>query len=400
MTTLRATGVRGVAYSLGIVVFAFVSIAPQVSAYEGTRVSLRDLGVLQIAAHDLFLVDRDIEENLENDKLDLSTIFEHGDAEIAIGGEIRNSENVAVFSVASSYAAEYLEMVEHGTSKDDARARVVRHFHGDLTNAARNMTGGRLPEYYTGSTTMTDDLAYRVIHDLLPGSVVVDGVVTPILSPSLFRHALTDSELWAQGAFMDGAVDEVFRNITFFTPEGLVVIDLIERDHSFGDQFNTDFSFQHFLDESADGTLDADEDSTRLIRNLIAKGMGNYYAYMDALKENPGLASTTVPVGEKVAEAQADNSGTDGEDTADGTDGTESTDGEDTTDGTDGTDGTEGADGGAGNDGTDGTDGTVVVTPPVEAVAEPVIVLSTVQTTPEPPQASPVRDVRSTRSTR
>lgn len=387
MKTLRAAGLWAVVLSGGFLLFSFVTFAPQTSAYEGTRVSLRDLGVLQIAAHDLFLVDRDIEENLENDKLDLSTIFEHGDTEIAVGGEIRNSENVAVFSVASGYAAEYLEMVEHGTSPDDARARVVRHFHGDLTNAARNMTGGRLPEYYTGSTTMTDDLAYRVIHDLLPGSVMVNGVATPILSPSLFRHALTDAELWSQGAVMDGAVDEVFRNITFFTPDGLVVVDLIERDHSFGDQFNTDFSFQHFLDESSDGTLDAHEDSTRLIRNLIAKGMGNYYAYMDALKENPGLASTTVPVGENTgagsggAATTTDEDGTDGEDT------------------TDGADGTEGVDGIAGNDGTDGTDGTVVTTPPVVVNASPIVVETTVEVAPEPSPTTR-HEVRSTRSTR
>jgi hypothetical protein len=316
----------------------------------GSTITLRDLGILQLAAHDLFLVDRELEENLENDMLDLSTVFDHGEENIVVGGEIRNSENASTFSIATGYAHEYLEMVEHGVATDTARERMVRHFHSDLTNALRNMLDGRLPEYTTGPMTMTEDLAFRVIHDFLPGSIVVNGVQTPILSPSLFRHTLTNSELAAGGAPMDGVVDDAFRFITFFTPEGLIVVDLIERDHSFAEQFQTDFTFQHFLDEASDGALDQHEDATRLIYELFAKGMGNYHAYMDAkdAHENDGATDGEDTTGEEGEDGES------GEDGAGGSDGSEGADGDD---GSNGSDGTEGSDGASGNDGSDGADG-------------------------------------------
>ena len=64
------------------------------------QIRLLDLGVLQLAAHDLFNVDRDIEVDFENGKLDLSTLLidtktgiNFEDEDIAQGGEVRNREN-------------------------------------------------------------------------------------------------------------------------------------------------------------------------------------------------------------------------------------------------------------------------------------------------------------------
>jgi len=55
----------------------------------------------------------------------------------------------------------------------------------------------------------------------------------------------------------------------------MIVVDLLAADHSFGVQFNTDFSFQDFLDELVDGSYDPNEDVMKEIRNLIAKGYGD-----------------------------------------------------------------------------------------------------------------------------
>jgi len=72
------------------------------------RVTVEDLGILQLAAHDLFNVDRANEIDFENGKLDLSTLFvdtvNHNKKfdvnTIAIGGEPRNRENIMLFTVA------------------------------------------------------------------------------------------------------------------------------------------------------------------------------------------------------------------------------------------------------------------------------------------------------------
>jgi len=81
------------------------------------QVTLEDLGILQLAAHDLFLVDRVLEIDFENGFLDLSTLFtdvktglEFSDAAIGMGGEQRNRENIMLFTVASELGQMYLDL--------------------------------------------------------------------------------------------------------------------------------------------------------------------------------------------------------------------------------------------------------------------------------------------------
>ena len=92
------------------------------------RVSLHDLGVLQLVAHDLFNVDRKAEVDNEDGKLNLSTLLDHGDENIALGGEFRNRENIILFTVASEFGAIYLDHLED-MNKKKAREKTVEEFH-------------------------------------------------------------------------------------------------------------------------------------------------------------------------------------------------------------------------------------------------------------------------------
>ena len=51
-----------------------------------------------------------------------------------------------------------------------------------------------------------------------------------------------------------------------------MVIDLLERDSSFAQQFNTDFTFEHFLSELEDGKYDKNDEVMKQIRKLMATG--------------------------------------------------------------------------------------------------------------------------------
>ena len=240
------------------------------------RLSYGDLGVLQLAAHDLFRVDRTLEVNLENGKLDLSTIFDHGAEKIAKGGEIRNSENIMVFTAAKRYATEYQRLVAMKVLPASARTIAIAKFKGDLTFAYTHLLLGEgLPPAAAGEVTMTEDLALRVIHDLVPGTLRISGRTVPVFDPSLKGIVLSSSDQKNLGAPLDGQFDPALLNIVVVVPPLVFNINLLALDSSFASQFGTDFTFEHFLGEAADGRLNKTENVTGYIRSLFAKAFAN-----------------------------------------------------------------------------------------------------------------------------
>ena len=240
----------------------------------GTRITLEDLGVLQLAAHDLFLVDREEEIDLENGKLDLSTLLDYGSENIALGGEPRNRENIMLFTVASDLGEEYLELLEKGKNAEDAQKEIVKKYHKMIKKSYKNAFGESLPEPVDGKATFTENLALRTIHDFLPGNIVVDRAVTPVLDTSLHGKMLKKSELKQPSSKLDGQFDSEFRNIRIVIPPEIdMTIDLLERDSSFAEQFDTDYTFEYFLDEVSDGSFDEDDEVMKQIRNLFSKGL-------------------------------------------------------------------------------------------------------------------------------
>ncbi len=253
------------------------------------RVTLRDLGVAQLAAHDFFNVDRgdrinaDTATEREDGKLNLTTLFKNTitgkkftDEEIAIGGETRNRENIMLFTVPSEYGERYLELKEEMSAKK-AQKQVINEFNEEIKEVYERMLDEPYPDKIKGKTeaTTTENLALRILHVLLPGKIMVDGKMVSTLDPELRGMKLTDEELEQLSKKLDGKFDQAFLNIVicFFNPDFcLPPFSLLEADQSFGDQFDTEFTFDHFLDEVKDGSFDSNEDVTEQISNLFAKG--------------------------------------------------------------------------------------------------------------------------------
>ena len=303
----------------------------------GNQVTLEDLGVLQLAAHDLFNVDRGdgssaaVATDFENGKLDLSTLFidmksptleSFSNADIAKGGEPRNRENIILFSVASDIGQTYVDnILINGLSEPAARQIALDNYHMRFNEAYMNAFGESVPNPSKGCVTMTENLAFRTVHDFLPGHIRLDTfpavppvpytpvidtnddlfltIFDPTLVPPLglgFTPPFNDPSMNANGhtgpllffeldqptSELDGLFDIEFLNINIFIPPSTFIeVDLEAVDHSFGVQFNIDKyslpsdSFQHFLNELLDGSYDPNEDVMNEIRNLISKGYGN-----------------------------------------------------------------------------------------------------------------------------
>lgn len=243
------------------------------------RVSLGDLGLLQLAAHDFFNVNRHTGEDFENGKLDLSTLFENtitkesfDEATIAAGGEFRNRENIMLFTVASEFGRIYLDFLED-FDEDTAKEKTVVVFHQRLQETYERTFDEPFPDPEEGEATMTENLALRTVHDFLPGHIKIDGKMTMTLSPSIHGMTLSDSDLEQLSDKLDGKFDHQFRMIRIFIPPDVdIVIDLLELDSNFADQFDTDHTFEELLSELRDGSYDEDEEVTKLIRSLFAKG--------------------------------------------------------------------------------------------------------------------------------
>ena len=117
-------------------------------------------------------------------------------------------------------------------------------------------------------------MALRTVHDLLPGKIKVNGVLTPILDPSLAGKTLGRHDLKQLSSPLDGQFDSEFSNMQVFDPNtnGFITIDLLERDISFAEQFETAFSFEFFLDELKDGHYDKNDTVMQIIREEISAG--------------------------------------------------------------------------------------------------------------------------------
>lgn len=248
------------------------AVAEAASKQKPLRVTLEDLGTLQLVAHDLFRIDRGVEENLENGALDLSTIFDHGESSIALGGEVRNRENIMVFSAAKKIADEYQNLVSKGLPPEQARKIVIITYQAAVRLVITRLLPDSAIKGEEGEVTMTESLAFRTIHDLIPGEIMFKGEKVSIFDPSLRGKTLSKKDLRQLGAPLDGEYDAALRNIVF---SPTFTVDLLERDSSLATQFSTDFTLEHFLSELEDGRFDRGEDVTNYIRSMFAKAFSS-----------------------------------------------------------------------------------------------------------------------------
>lgn len=256
------------------------------------HVTAEDLGILQLAAHDLFNVDRchgnvTCSHDFEDGKLNLSTIFEDTvnggtfeNATIAIGGEPRNRENIMLFTVASDLGSYYVELVDDGVDKSVAKQNVIDMYHEKLADTYLKTFGESFPSLDTSTSTeeelFQENLAFRTVHDFLPGKIKFNKKSISIFDPILKGEKLDNKELQQKSSKLDGKFDDEFRHIDICFPppneDQCIMVDLLDADRSFGDQFGTAESFDDFLEELEDGIYDEDDRVMFHIRNLIAKG--------------------------------------------------------------------------------------------------------------------------------
>ena len=250
---------------------------------HATTITLQDLGVLQLVAHDLFDVRRgdnmtpESAVDFENGRLDLSTLFVNttsgnyfDDAIIAKGGEVRNRENVVMFTASSNLGETYLNFTKMGDSQKVARENTLTIYHEMFAAAYSNTFGESIPEKGRGQATPDGNIALRTVHDLLPGNITVNGTVTELLGiPPNVR--LSQSDMMQQSSPLDGELDEEFLAIMISHPDGPVItVNLLEADRTFGDQFSTKFSFDELLAELRDEKYDTNDKAMQEIRNLIS----------------------------------------------------------------------------------------------------------------------------------
>lgn len=266
------------------------------------QITLHDMGILQLAAHDLFDVKRGDNMtpksavDLENGRLDLTTLFVNttdgssfSDKIVAKGGEVRNRENVILFTVSAALGERYLEFRASGDSGETARKKTLVIYHELFATAYQNTFDEPIPAKGRGQATPDGNIAFRTVHDFLPGQITLNGTSTDLLGiPPSIR--LSDSDLMQLTSPLDGMLDAEFLNITINHPGGpAITVNLLEVDRTFGTQFSTESSFDEMLEELQDGKYDTDDKALQEIRKLIST------AYPEAYETSSRKSGTPAP---------------------------------------------------------------------------------------------------------
>jgi len=250
--------------------------------HKAERVTLEDLGVLQLVAHDLY---NHISpnhpptfrgDNLEDERLNLSTLLDQGQENIAIGGEPRNSENIMVHTAAVQLGQEYLNYMKGGKTPQEARELTVHTFMDEIRTAYKDAFDESFPKANPNADQIfgndaDGDLALRTLHSFIPGHILVNGTHYSVLDPSLFGKTLDRHSQKELSKPLDGKFDPVLLNITEqISSTQTIQVSLLERDITFGQEFQTDYSFQDLLNQLRDGDFNHDDNAMKLLRAEFA----------------------------------------------------------------------------------------------------------------------------------
>ena len=213
---------------LGVLIAFTVEANADPSEEKGRTTSLEALGILQIAAHDLYNFDRCFDitacatEN-EDGKLNLSTLLEEkvagctafenecdsfSEEEIRNGGEPRNSDSILIFTVASELGEKYLDLKEE-YGEEEAYDKILDIYHKKVKIAFQQTFNQPFPDPLGGSLDNRHNLALRSGHDFLPGIVKYNGEQVPIIfiPPG---EKFSKSELKQRSSPLDGQFDDLW----------------------------------------------------------------------------------------------------------------------------------------------------------------------------------------------
>jgi len=273
----------------------FVGLSDDVFADKKGKKNTTDiihLGYLQLAAHDFFNVDRgdrvteaSATEN-ENGKLDLSTVLFLPNADkcdfkkslkqkIKIGGERRNFSSIMVSTASAEVGEKYLQLVEeHGEKK--AYKKVLKFYHEQLKIAFEESLHLKFPKPQKGEVTNLHNLAVRQLHDFIPAEIVFNGELTSLFLIDPLGEKLSKKEKKQQSPPVDGVFVEEFTGILFCPdpPFFCLSLNLLARDQSFGEQFGFGADrFDEFMSQLEDSTYDKEDEVTKLLIEVFARGI-------------------------------------------------------------------------------------------------------------------------------
>ncbi|WP_408097126.1 hypothetical protein ACJVC5_19005 [Peredibacter sp. HCB2-198] len=206
------------------------------------EVLLKDIGVIGLASHDMFTWDKKLEVNMENGRLDLTTIFDfEGGKRWKQGGNPKNSENAPVYTVTMTLVKYYEELVKAGHTEENARKRTVKFFHEMVKDSFQRLIGVHFPlEGLDEGVTNAEQAAMRGLHDILPGKVrLFDRMGRTELDVTNFMFAktfLNEKEMNQEIAYYNGDYDEEYKKINI--PFSRKTINLKEVDGEFIEKYS------------------------------------------------------------------------------------------------------------------------------------------------------------------
>ena len=177
----------------------------------------------------------------------------------------------------------YFEQLNAGLDEEEAREKTVKHYLRLLEDAYERTFRERLPrpaqeeEGEEEGNRLNGDLALRTLHGFLPGTIKVNGVRVSILDRSLLTEHLSKRELLKLSRPLDDSFDPAFRKMQVEVDQNgnPIIIDLLERDRSFCEQFGTDYTFDELVAELADGKYNRQDTVMELLRAEFAEGQAD-----------------------------------------------------------------------------------------------------------------------------
>lgn len=247
---------------------------------KASQVLLQDIGIIGLASHDMFTWDRENEVNLENGRLDLSTIFDFEEGKRwKKGGNPKNAENAPVYTITMRLVTAYKAELKSGKSAIEARKFVVQVFHKMVEASYERMTGFDFPaQGIDEDVTNVEQAAMRGLHDILPGRVKLFGRIgrneLKLTNVWFAKTKLNDKELNQVIPFYNGDYDTEYTSINI--PFSSKVINLKKVDGEFIQKFSP-FSQEEMLSDLAllgKGKITSEDIAfMQHLKELFAKGI-------------------------------------------------------------------------------------------------------------------------------
>jgi len=204
------------------------------------EVLLKDIGIIGLMSHDIFAWDHTVEENTENGRLDLSTIFDYEQGtRWKKGGNPKNAENSPVYTITMTLVEYYKKQLK-SYSPETSRQRTVSFFHEMVKESFTRLSGLTFPTSGMNQAVKNiEQAALRGMHDILPGKVKLYRPIRDELVLTNFftvKLRLNQEELNQEIPYFDGGYDSEYQSIKI--PFTRKTLNLKEIDAKFIEKFS------------------------------------------------------------------------------------------------------------------------------------------------------------------